>query len=258
MRKTFASKLMITIALLTGLMLIVATVGALALDPTVQGTPEASDETLPQFQATPLDINNPDIPPLETGGPAGEIVVAKESPFEINSTDFQDAPNAPTISVWYGNSQSFGSNGDPQKWVNILGTVNSALPIASLSYSLNGGSAHPLSMGADDRRLAQTGDFNIELDYTELQLGSNQVVITAIDSNAASTQANVTVQYTDGGNSWPAQTYTYSWQGLTSISEKAQIVDGQWVLDNGTIRPTVFDFDRLVALGDLSGKDYTA
>jgi hypothetical protein len=37
----------------------------------------------------------------------------------------------------------------------------------------------------------------------------------------------------------------------------AQVIDGQWALDGGGLRPLVFDYDRLVALGDMSWRDYT-
>ena len=54
-------------------------------------------------------------------------------------------------------------------------------------------------------RLAQAGDFNIELDYTDLLPGNNQVVITALDNALASSQAVVTVSYSAAAT-WTPQT----------------------------------------------------
>jgi hypothetical protein len=41
------------------------------------------------------------------------------------------------------------------------------------------------------------------------------------------------------------------------INALAQVVDGHWILDGDSVRPTVFDYDRLLALGDMSWRDYT-
>lgn len=186
------------------------------------------------------------IPPLTTGDGAG--------------TAFQSAPDAPIINVWYGDSQKFGHKGDPQKWVNILGNVTPA-NLASLTYSINSGPFLPLNIGPDSRRLAQAGDFNIELDYTDLALGANQVLIKAVDSDGATTNATVTVDYLGGGLTWTTpDTFTFDWATATKIDDLVQVVDGHWNLqNNGTLRTRTdsLGYDRLVAIGDLSWRDYT-
>jgi uncharacterized repeat protein (TIGR02543 family) len=248
---------MLILTVLVGVLLMVATVAALA-DPAAQRLPTGTSGPIAGGSFDEPDINNPDKPPLLTGGPAGDVPAAQPSSLEIHSVDFQSAPNAPIITVWNAPNFNFGSNGDPQKWINILGNVNSgAFPVVSLAYTVNGNFGGSLNRGPDTRRLTETGDFILEIDYTDLQSGNNEVVITATDSNNVTTTAPITINYTDGGNAWPAGTYTYSWQGLTSISPKAHIVTGEWALDNGTVRPVEFDYDRLIALGDLSWKDYT-
>jgi uncharacterized repeat protein (TIGR02543 family) len=204
------------------------------------------------------DLLDPSIPPLSAGAPAtAKPASTARVAAPLTGTRFQDAPAAPVITVWYGAAQTFGLNGDPQKWVNILGNVSSAAPLASLTYSLNGGPAQPLTVGANGSRLAQAGDFNIELDYTDLLAGNNTVVITATDQSAGVSNANVTVSYQGGGLTWPAGTYVTNWSTATKVNDVAQVVDGQWVIDAGKARPTVFDFDRLVAIGDISWRDYT-
>ncbi|GAB4246047.1 MAG: hypothetical protein Kow0049_35870 [Stanieria sp.] len=72
------------------------------------------------------------------------------------------------IDLWYGNNQKFGNLGIPQTWVNILGNVFDPDGISSLTYSLNGNSIVPLSIGSDGRRLDNTGDFNVDLAFNAL------------------------------------------------------------------------------------------
>ena len=50
------------------------------------------------------------------------------------------AQGSPDIDLWEGHTQYFGENGSPQPYVNILGSVSDPDGIASLVYSLNGGS----------------------------------------------------------------------------------------------------------------------
>lgn len=83
------------------------------------------------------------------------------------------------IEVWYGKRQHFGRNGYPQKWINVLGRVASSDDISSLHYSLNDASSVPLSIGPDGHRLANPGDFNVDIDRAHLHSGENTVEITA-------------------------------------------------------------------------------
>lgn len=200
--------------------------------------------------------------PLLTGGVPSEPppFIAPSLPVRGGeSIDFQSSPDAPMITIWYGPTQRAGAKGDPQKWVNVVGTVT---PKPSrLTYSLNNGPTMTLRTGPDPRRLAQSGDFNIELDYTELQPGANQVLIIAKNSQGQETQATVTVNYQRIGQVWakPGKTYNYNWADISRIDDMAQVVDGQWALDNvnSVVRPTVLAYDRLIGIGDLSWKDYT-
>jgi hypothetical protein len=71
---------------------------------------------------------------------SGNTAVTQNATF---STQGQDT----VIDVWYGEEQTFGSLGNPQEWVNIMGNVSDSDGIASLSYSLNGGAAIPSICG---------------------------------------------------------------------------------------------------------------
>ncbi len=208
--------------------------------------------------AAPAVDDESAMPPLVGGAPTEPQTPPARPPLPAArpGVNFQDSPNAPTITIWNGASQQFGLKGDPQKWVNILGNVSSAVPLSSLTYTVNGGPPQALQTGPDNMRLALAGDFNIELDYTDLLPGANQVVITALDNSLVSSQALVTVNYA-AAPAWTPQTYTVNWAGATKVNDVAQAIDGQWTIDNGTARPTIMEFDRLVAIGDLSWRDYT-
>lgn len=104
----------------------------------------------------------------------------------------------PIIDVWYGDSQKFGHLGNPQNWVNILGNVSDSDGVKQISYTLNGGDAVVLSVGPDERRLQNKGDFNVDLLSAELINGSNELIITAIDSVDDTNSTTVNVSYTNG------------------------------------------------------------
>ncbi|MGH7196419.1 MAG: fibronectin type III domain-containing protein [Candidatus Saccharimonadales bacterium] len=159
---------------------------------------------------------------------------------------------ADVVDVWYGNNQVFGDKGTPQNWVNILGTADPT--VTSLSYTLNGGVSKQLSIGADERRLARPGDFNIDLAITDLVPGSNTVRIIAADSAAGTVTEDVTVQY-QNNQVWTLP-YTADWSAATKISDVSQVVDGYWTLTPEGVRSSVPDYDRLVAIGDKAWTDY--
>jgi len=161
----------------------------------------------------------------------------------------------PTISVWYGNTQTFRKLGVPQRWANILGNVSDPDGVASLQYTLNGGAAVPLSIGPDVNRLAKIGDFNIDIAFAQLfpTPASNSVLITATDSLGNSSQQTVTVQFV-GSTTWPLPV-TVGWASIQSLYDSAQVVDGLWTKNPVGIRTVQPGYDRLVALGDTTWGD---
>jgi len=167
-------------------------------------------------------------------------------------------PPPPVIDVWYGNNQNFGHVGNPQKWINILGNVQSDVTISSLTYSLNGGPDQVLVIGPDagtgtgnGGRLVWPGDFNIEIDHDTLNIGPNTFVIKAVDSRGNLANKTVTANYSFG-YVWPLP-YTADWGTLTNIQETeniAQFVDGLWRLTPEGIRTIQTGYDRTIAIGD--------
>jgi len=160
----------------------------------------------------------------------------------------------PLIDVWQGATQTFGAIGTPQRWVNVLGNVSDPDGVASLSYSLNGGSATALTIGPDVYRLVNSGDFNVDIDRSFLLVGSNDLVITAVDALGYSTSQVVTVDYYDS-SVWPT-TYSIDWANAGSIQNVAQVVDGEWSLLPTGVRTVSVGYDRLIAMGDISWTDY--
>jgi len=232
---------------LAAILLLTAFPAFLYADAAVQTNPDGT-APLPTDE-TALDGS---IPPLEGGAPYPYSIISYEPPAQPQPAS-PTAPDAPTIDVWYGTTQNFGQRGNPQTWINILGRVSGPLPITSLTYSLNGGSDQPLSIGSNIKRLYGNGDFNIELPYAQMIDGANTVIIKARDNSAQATKT-VTVNY-DAGNVWPLP-YTANWGALGSVQAGAQVVDGQWAINGGRLETVVPGFDRLVAIGDMSWTDY--
>jgi uncharacterized repeat protein (TIGR01451 family) len=162
-------------------------------------------------------------------------------------------PNSnPVITFWYGNNQTFGQNGIPQKWVNIVGNVLSPIgSLKSLTYTLNGGAPRTLWMGPNATRLNQPGDFNVEIAYSDLRPGANTVIVVATDQLGRQTSGTVNVNYV-AGRQWPLP-YTIDWSKVTNIQDVVQVVDGKWALQpDGTVRTEEIGYDRLLNLGDMS------
>jgi hypothetical protein len=160
----------------------------------------------------------------------------------------------PVIDVWYGLEQSFGVLGTPQNWINILGNVADPDTVIALTYSLNGGPEQNLSIGPDYRRLADPGDFNADLAFTDLIDGVNTVTLRAIDTLANETVQDVTVNY-DANSIWPLP-YAVDWDTVLNVHDATQVVDGQWAVAGGGLRTLQVDYDRVIAFGDLSWTDY--
>ena len=204
---------------------------------------------------------------------------------------------APIVDVWYGQSsgqgplrQRFGDPGDAQRQVNILGRVIDAdearLVLSdTLHYSLNGGPERQVVMGDNPAisvapwRLSAEGDFNIELDISDLTqvaatggIHENTLELIARDDDGHITVQNVILEYAAGGD-W-ASTTTIDWADVNGVHggdllRVAQPVDGYWLVQSdaslGTVLrtdPNALGYDRLVAIGEAAGlagwSDYVA
>jgi hypothetical protein len=156
------------------------------------------------------------------------------------------------IDIWYGPRQTFGLFGCPQRWVNILGRYRGPRP-AVMVFSLNSGAERPLSLGPDRRRLVGLGDFNVELDFDELLDGDNDLRISARSQGGEEYSASVIVVKCLG--KVPSLPFTITWDE-PGPSRNFQIVDGSWNFANGCAVVSEIGYDRLIALGDVSWRNY--
>lgn len=160
------------------------------------------------------------------------------------------------VDLWYGSRQYFGQQGEPQRWINVLGTVSDAAHIASLTYRLNDGVADTLSIGSDLHRLAQPGDFNVELPWDAVQPGENDLVVTARYDDGRLATARTTVVVARG-NTWPLP-YRVDFTEVDTLQDVVQIIDGHWALTDDGVRTVTPYYDRVIGMGDSTWHDYEA
>ncbi|MEQ1946608.1 MAG: DUF1349 domain-containing protein, partial [Bryobacteraceae bacterium] len=176
------------------------------------------------------------------------FVNRQSPPSTLDGQSYPPPLAPPVIEVWYGANQTFGSNGVPQQWVNVLGSVADYYGVSSLTYTLNGGASQALAMGENAVRLASPGHFNVEIDYASLRSGVNTVVITAVDSVGLQSSQTVNINYVTG-QTWPINT-AIRWTAGSNIQNLVQVVDGKWQIQgDGTVRTVDTGYDRLLALG---------
>ena len=200
--------------------------------------------------------NDPNNDPAPSFTAAVDYFFNSASPISPTDGGLPQPPNQPVFNVWYGDNQTFGQLGIPQRWVNILGNVSAPSGIASASYTVNGGASQFLRVGPNPTRLAETGDFNADIDHAILNPGPNTVVITATDNLNNTVTHTVTVNWQNTGQVWPLP-YSIDWSTVTNISDVAQVVDGLWAIQpDGTVRTVQTGYDRLIALGDETWTDY--
>ena len=158
------------------------------------------------------------------------------------------------INFWYGENQSFGTPGLAQRWINILGNVQVDNGITALYYSLNSADTVRLSWGQDYHRLANQGDFNIDIHYKDAKVGTNEVIVTMEDSSGNTFSKGMEFNF-HKDRSWPLP-YSINWGKVKSIQEVAQVVDGNWKLTPEGIRTRDPWYDRIIAIGDSSWRNF--
>ncbi len=219
----------------------------------------------------------------EASDASGNTTLTADQTMQTHSGSTGEAP---VVQFWHGTTDSLtgthlfnhGNLGNAQPQFNVMGRVldsdqdRIALEL-TLEYRLNGGVWRALAMG-DDRtisyapwRLANEGDFNVELYVAELLAGpmQNGVHRNTLELRAADDSNNVTlttalIDYTPDVT-W-ADTLTIDWSQQSNIEDVLQIVDGKWEIYNhpslGSVLrpdPNHFGYDRLVAIGEGEGAD---
>ncbi len=253
-------------------------------DPPV-GNPQSVDTDIDEALAIVLDVFDADNDPLSfqitaeptngvlTGtapnltytpdagylGPDSFSYIASDATTNTGTVVVQIEVKDPSdgiITFFYGDDQKFNNVGRPQIFADVLGNAFDPDGIGSLTYSLNGGPEQTVSVGPDGRRLANAGDFNLQLSFDDLVVGANLIVVTATDTTGDAVQSSMTVNY-PGRNFWPT-TYSIDWDTVTDIQDAVQVVDGEWsVVPNGVTTDDI-GYDRLLAIGDMTWNDFTA
>ncbi len=182
------------------------------------------------------------------------VQVVIRSSKELHNPEMNDSDSL-RIEFWYGEHQRFGQLGHPQRWVNVLGHVSPASDIETLTWSLNDSKSQPLSFREDKKRLACDGDFNVEIDRSLLKEVLNQVTVTAADPSGRSVQRTVTVEYFEDNRKWPLP-YSIQWSKVKRIGDAVQVVDGKWIIKENGVRTVERYYDRVLAFGDDSWRDY--
>ncbi len=158
------------------------------------------------------------------------------------------------VDFWYGDNQVFGAVGIAQKWINILGSIAATNAIKEAYYQLNNGEKQSFTLGSDLHRLASKGDFNIDLDLELCKEGRNDLVVFVSDSLGNSTRKTLHFKVLKS-NKWPLP-YSVEWNKTKNVQKVVQVVDGKWKITADGIRNTDRYYDRVLALGDSSWRNY--
>lgn len=172
---------------------------------------------------------------------------------QCNTTSIKQTKDE-IINLWYGPHQTFGSKGNSQAQINILGNISKTADTPNVYYQLNHGDKHQLTLGCDLHRLANPGDFNIEIYRDKLKDGNNLVDIFVEKDGNILEQRQVNVMY-ERGNVWPLP-YEVNWNQVKNIQDVVEVVDGNWEITKQGIRTRHKYYDRIVAFGDSLWTDY--
>ncbi len=177
---------------------------------------------------------------------------SENQPFTV--TVYPDYPIQ--IEVWHGLDQRIGHLGPAQADFNVLGKVSPAADVSSLAYQLNGGAFTDLTIGPDNTRLDDLGDFNADIPISLLQTGLNTVTVRAIKTTGLVSTVDVNVTLETGGDYLlPA---TISWGDVTDPQDVGQYVDGHWTLEEGGLGVVEAGYDRIFLVGTEDWQDYEA
>jgi len=161
----------------------------------------------------------------------------------------------PKINIWYGLNQAFGHNGFTQHQINILGNIENYSNGFTTFYILNNNNKIKyLNIGSDTNRLAEKGDFNIEIERNSLVAGLNVVKVFLAGHSTDTLTEIINVGYLPEQN--VTLPYYIKWSEVNKIQDVADIVDGKWQLTEDGIRTQYKYYDRMIAFGDSSWSDY--
>ena len=193
------------------------------------------------------------------------LVISMASPFTSHSTpiffhlgtetDISADSSMLRIDFWYGSHQTFGQIGMTQRWVNILGNISARDSIEDCYYVLNDQPAKNFNLGPDLHRLANQGDFNIDLPISEVKEGNNVLAIFATSGDQYVSDTITFEIFSD--RNWPIP-YEVDFTTISNLQEVVQVVDGLWSLSTEGAHTVEPYYDRVLSIGDTSWRNYEA
>jgi hypothetical protein len=161
------------------------------------------------------------------------------------------AAAAADIDVWYGLWQKVGNRGEGVRDFDLLGHVPTDR-VASLSYSLNGGTPQAVFIHKETARLEAPGDFDVWIPMTQLHPGLNTVLLTASHHDRSISHTTVTIDRQRGSAPLPT---VIDWSTVVDPQDVGQCLDGNWTIADGALRVAA-EYDRIFAIGDHTWQDY--
>lgn len=170
------------------------------------------------------------------------------------SAQQQPTKTVPEINLWYGTEQKFGHLGNSQPLINIVGSIRPKSSVADPSYRINGGKSIQFFLGTDLHRLANDGDFNLEIDRSKLKRGENTISIRARSLKGNAITQDVVVHY-NPRDRWKLP-YEIDFSEVTNIQDAVEVIDGKWEITKDGLHIAEPYYDRQISFGDKSWTDY--
>ncbi len=219
-------------------------------------TPDYEFGSLPSEGRIDHELELPDLEPGVTYHFRLIAADALSNTFIGEDRDIHFAPaGRPFIDLWYGDEITFGPNGTPQRFLNILGNASDEDGIASLTSSLDGAARVDLVLGPDTRRLLRPGDFNVEVPIDGLAPGPHRIELRAVDSTGTTSIRTMSFEWAPLATP-PALPLQTDWANAVSVPDQVQVVDGKWEIQDGAVRTLEVGYDRVLAIGDRSFENY--
>lgn len=194
------------------------------------------------------------------------LIGALNEPCDAEAQKPSDAPQAirnmtkpietepPEFALWYGDEQSFGQLGHSQPLINILGSATHSENVVNASYRLNGRRTKQIVLGPDLHRLANAGDFNLEIERSQLKPGKNTVSIRAQTRSGKPIAKSLKFDY-DPDTTWPLP-YEVDFTSVDNLQDVVEIIDGRWTLTDDGVRIAEPYYDRQLSFGDSNWTDF--
>lgn len=159
------------------------------------------------------------------------------------------------IEVYHSRGLEFGRAGMAPRWLSVGGRVHGGGPSTRLTARLNDGPERPLWVGPDGGRLAEEGEFLLELSPSELLPGSNRIELRAMSAHGESDRTAVEVRWNPGGAQPPPCALDADLRGADALPPGVSVGDGRWVAGEDGWRTGFAGYDRCLSVGDNRWSD---